>query len=89
MNCPSCKSPTVYSEESSTLVSYQSPNGHNHDDNCLKRYYACMCGRSWVESVRRQCDIPGCGWQGKRTCFCHPDEPKVEQWTDKTMAAHH
>lgn len=61
-----------------TLVSYHSPPGHNHDDNCLVQAYICNhCGHVHRISKRRTC--PVCDWKGKLTCFCH-DGNKVDEW---------
>ena len=62
-----------------TLVGYYSPEGHNHDDNCLKCEYHCKNGHYITLSVRRKCLKEGCTWQGKTTCFCHPTE-KLNEW---------
>jgi hypothetical protein len=86
MKCPDCSTETRHSGTWETLVGYMSHTidgvEHTHDDNCLKRCYACPgCGRSWIESLRRSCTVPGCSWMGKPDCFCHPG-PKVNAWSD-------
>lgn len=86
MKCPNCGTETRHTGTSTTLVGF-SPRlidgvEHDHDDNCLKRGYACnSCGHDWAESVRRTCSVPSCAWRGKETCFCHAG-PKVDAWSD-------
>lgn len=86
MKCPDCGTDTRHGGTWATLVGF-SPRmidgvEHDHDGNCLKRYYRCPnCDRHWTESLRRSCSVPGCEWKGKATCFCHPD-PKVDAWSD-------
>lgn len=63
--------------EQETLVYYQSPEGHNHNDNCLTRTYVCENKHNLIVSKQQKC--PACDWQGKTTCFCHPG-PKVTNW---------
>lgn len=63
--------------EAQTLVGYESPEGHNHDDNCLSRVYICKNGHEQSVFKRRAC--PACDWKGKETCFCHSDV-KVDEW---------
>lgn len=63
--------------ECSTLVGYSSPQGHNHDDNCLFKCYACKNNHTRVISLQRSC--PACDWMGKEKCFCH-DGLKVKKW---------
>lgn len=60
-----------------TLVGYFSPPGHNHDDNCLSATFTCENGHDEKVSVKRRCPNPECDWEGKDSCFCHPDE-KIE-----------
>ena len=79
MKCPVCDKETRHTGMTETLVGYHSPPGHDHDDNCQKRLYACTCGHAWIESKQRGC--PVCDWKGKTTCFCHGGE-KVAEWTD-------
>jgi hypothetical protein len=70
--CPSCGKPLLWDgSESRTLVGYFSPPGHDHDDNCRKRAYSCANGHYVVESIRRRCPVPGCGWVGAPDCFCN------------------
>lgn len=65
--------------ESTTLVGYLSPVGHNHDDNCLKRSYVCSNGHYQTLSKRRRCQV--CDWVGKEECFCHSGK-KVDEWPE-------
>lgn len=81
MQCPTCGEETRHTGTSETLVGYYSEDGHDHDDNCQKRFYRCVNGHSWHESIVRRCSDPTCGWRGKTSCFCHV-EPKVEAWSD-------
>ena len=81
MKCSKCGEETRHAGTSQTLVGYGSPDGHDHDDNCLKRRYECVNGHAWVESVRRRCPAEGCDWRGKADCFCH-EGSKVEAWSD-------
>lgn len=82
MKCPKCKTETKHGGTSQTLVGYQSPPGHDHDDNCKKRFYECEgCGYIWMESRKNRCPVIGCGWVGKEECFCHKGK-KVDEWTD-------
>ena len=79
MNCH-CGEPLKFLREFGTLttyVAYYSPPGHNHDDNCLTRFYQCKNGHTTIVSKRRRCPI--CDWVGKETCFCHPGK-KVDEW---------
>lgn len=62
--------------ELATLVGYESPEGHEHDDNCLSRVYVCSNQHQKKVSLRRSC--PTCDWLGRETCFCHTD-PKVKE----------
>ena len=64
--CPTCKTRVFSYEYSETMVGYYSPDGHNHDDNCLKYSFNCWCGTSWVERKRNSC--PVCPWEGKLRC---------------------
>ena len=77
-NCPLCGGRAVAEGTYATLVGYDSPKGHNHDDNCRKRTYKCEdCGHAWIVSKQNTCPI--CDWVGRETCGCHPD-PKVKNW---------
>ena len=83
--CPKCGSTLGFdrdgARESSTLMGYSSPPGHNHDDNCRKRRYTCKgCGKSVILSKRNTCHA--CDWKGKKTCFCHEGQ-KVDQWPNE------
>src|SRR3954463_7377005 len=90
MKCPECGSETRHSGTSTTLVGFGGPftdasGSHEHDDNCLKRYYRCDNGHDWIESKRRTCNDrhgqPACEWVGKPSGQCHAS-PKVDAWTD-------
>lgn len=63
--------------ESTTLLGYTSPRGHDHDDNCVKRTYRCDEGHDVVVSKRNRCHR--CDWVGKATCPCHTGD-KVNEW---------
>lgn len=77
--CAECGSPfTSHGGTSTTLVGYFSAPGHDHDDNCEKRGYVCANGHPTVVSIRKVCPAPGCGWQGKASCWCCG--VKVESW---------
>lgn len=80
MTCK-CGKPLVASDgrEGSTLVGFYSPPGHDHDDNCRKRWYLCEDGH--VTCVSRQNRCPACGWRGIETCFCCVG-PKVKEWPE-------
>jgi hypothetical protein len=63
-----------------TLVGYgREPNGHYHDDNCLIARGECVNGHKIFLSKRRRCEVPGCDWVGKETCFCHSGK-KIDEW---------
>lgn len=75
-----CGEPFVkHTAESTTLVGYYSEDGHDHDDNCLKRVYICADEHRTLLSIMRTCDR--CDWTGKERCFCHPGD-KVVEWPD-------
>lgn len=66
--------------ETWTLVGYASPPGHDHDDNCVKRYADCpKCKQLCCLSIRRRCNVPGCGWIGKAACDRCGGE-KLDEW---------
>lgn len=69
---------------STTLVGYQSPLGHDHDDNCLTRCYHCPNGHGKTISLRRRCPNLSCDWVGKEKCFCHPGK-KVDRWPGELL----
>ncbi len=81
MNCPNCGAPFVHhSSTYSTLVGFIVTNeGHEHDDNCLKRTYYCANGHKIELSLRRSC--PNCDWKGKKVCSCHDGE-KIDKWPE-------
>lgn len=62
-----------------TTVGYPGSPGHEHNDNCMRRWYRCEDGHKTELSIRRSC--PNCEWQGKEECFCHPGK-KVDQWPE-------
>lgn len=80
LTCPTCGSPSRMVGESTTLVGYYSPPGHDHNDNCVKRRYVCRNEHVWMESRQNRCSTPGCEWVGKASCFCHGD--KVKEWSE-------
>lgn len=76
--CPECGDPFVdHGGTSTTLVGCSSPDGHDHDVNCLKREYRCKNGHYTVLSLVRTC--PACEWTGPDTCFCHEGK-KIARW---------
>jgi len=81
MNCKCGKPLLSYYTEGNTLVGYYSPPGHDHDDNCLSRYYECAAKHTTSISIQRRCSAPGCDWVGKAECFCHKGT-KVTEWPD-------
>lgn len=85
MNCPQCGAPFVsHSYTCSTLVGFIiTDEGHEHDDNCLKRIYVCAYGHSTELSLRRTC--PNCDWKGCKTCSCHKGE-KIDKWPELNPA---
>jgi hypothetical protein len=86
MKCPNCGKETQHSGTYETMVGYHSEPGHDHDDNCLKRHYSCVCGHQWTESLRRKCPNPECDWKGKESCWCHGNTLKVDKWSDPEYA---
>ena len=78
--CETCQEPMNVQHNMSTMVGYLSPPGHNHDDNCLTRRYACRNGHTLDVTRRNRCHA--CGWRGRTTCFCHKGE-KSEFWPDE------
>ena len=78
--CEKCDAPMKYDVEQRTwrtLVGFFSPEGHDHDDNCVSRVYKCPNEHSLTVSKRNHC--PKCNWIGKKSCFCHK-RLKVEEW---------
>ena len=76
----SCNKPLMFDTsrgQFSTCVGYFSPEGHDHDDNCVSRRYVCYAGHIKMVSKRNTCSV--CNWKGKESCFCHP-EGKVDKW---------
>jgi hypothetical protein len=71
--CPTCSAPFIeHNGLIQTLVGYNSPPGHDHDDNCLGATYTCANGHETSLAFQRRCSTPGCDWKGKDECFCHP-----------------
>lgn len=64
-----------------TAVGYDSPPGHDHDDNCVTRAYKCKKGHVVKLSIRRRCPVEGCGWEGKERCSCHKMD-KFDEWPE-------
>lgn len=62
-----------------TLVGYNSPEGHDHDDNCKYKVYHCKNGHH--KKVYKISKCPACDWVGKRECWCH-DGPKYDEWPE-------
>lgn len=60
-----------------TLVMYYSPEGHNHDDNCITRLYKCKNEHYIKLGIIRRCHA--CDWKGSDKCFCCT---KVEKWPE-------
>ena len=60
------------------------PPGHEHDNNCLSRFYVCKNGHRVHFFLRRRC--PACDWRGKETCFCHEGK-KLDRWPEDDIPA--
>lgn len=71
-NCPICGRACESKDYSETLAGYNSPRGHDHDDNCRKFRFACRSGHHFSVRVRNICPTEGCDWKGKESCPCHP-----------------
>jgi hypothetical protein len=83
MNCVKCGGLSEAFGTRKTLVWWNSPPGHDHDDNCMSRHYMCReCGHQHKVSLRRTCPTPGCDWKGRAECFCH-DGSKLDKWPDE------
>ena len=79
MKCKICGEKLSFDSErgeTTTLLGYSSPEGHNHDDNCIVRLYKCINNHEVRISIINSC---GCGWTGKKECFC---SMKVYQWPE-------
>jgi hypothetical protein len=76
-----CKAALVSIDEDicETCVGYFSPEGHDHNDNCMTRIAFCANGGKHVVSLRRSC--PACTWKGKAECWCHGGA-KLDAWPD-------
>lgn len=80
MKCQTCGEETIgYIFEGATLVYYDSPLGHDHDDNCLTRRFVCKSNHVTLVHLRRNC--PACDWRGRESCFCHSGK-KAEVWPE-------
>lgn len=85
VTCSTCNGPlTDHSGNIETLVGYESPPGHDHDDNCVTRVYRCAHGHVNRLSIRRSCSA--CDWRGRATCFCHGGTPKLDEWPSYNLA---
>ena len=82
MKCVICKQEAVMLGETSTYEGFVSPPGHNHDDNCVVRTYACSGGHKYIVSKRNRCPAEGCDWIGIDQCHCHGGI-KVDKWPDE------
>lgn len=65
--------------QSSTLVAYMSPPGHDHDDNCRVSVYMCSNNHRRSISIINRCYNDDCSWVGKTECHC---SEKVEEWPE-------
>lgn len=83
--CAECASPMTLGGTMATMVGYLSPQGHNHDDNCLTASYRCPNGHLARVTHRRKCPADGCNWIGKLECFCHKGE-KVGVWINEVRS---
>jgi hypothetical protein len=72
--CEKCGQPLIHKYETSTLVGYHSPEGHDHDDNCVISEYHCSNGHMYGFRRQNKCSTEGCSWVGKTDCFCSPFE---------------
>ena len=81
--CPKCDQSAVFRSDSvwSTLLWYQTRDGHHHDDNCRSREYRCANGHRFAVSLRNKCSVEGCAWLGRETCFCHKGA-KFDAWPE-------
>jgi hypothetical protein len=82
VNCKTCNEPLVSMGEDiwQTCVGYQSPEGHDHDDNCMSRSALCSAGHSTTIALRRNC--PACDWRGKAECRTCGGGIKLDAWPD-------
>ena len=80
--CRVCKGKLKYVGPMKTMVGYDSPPGHDHDDNCQTKEYYCENGHSFAVSKLIRCPEKGCDWVGKTECFCHPGK-KVDKWPEE------
>ena len=84
--CPDCKAPMSHSGTHETMVGYQSPPGHDHDDNCKKRLYVCDNGHEHRISRQNRCHV--CDWVGKTECSaCYGEwSKKVAHWPEEEQS---
>lgn len=80
--CPECRNVMIAGPTTTTLVGYSSPEGCDHDDNCLTRIYKCKNNHSRKVSIRRVCS--NCSWVGKDDCGCH-SEKKLNHWPGEEL----
>lgn len=79
--CPQCCAPFIAaSDQCETTVGYFSPDGHEHDDNCLTQAFRCANGHTVRGSIQRSCSTVGCDWKGKRDCCGYDRGPKWTYW---------
>ena len=79
MNCDVCGEKAVSNYQTTTLLGFISPAGHNHDDNCVNRVYICQNGHKANISKQNSCPVKDCDWVGIDECFCHKGK-KVKEW---------
>ena len=81
MMCKKCGQTMAYKGICTTLVGYSNgPCGRPHDDNCKFKTWRCPDGHEDGYQVLSWCE---CGWEGKRTCFCHEGEKVDERLIDE------
>ena len=90
INCPTCKEPAIARYGvMETLLGYSrfvddKGKEHHHDDNCLKQNFSCSNDHVWKLSERRRCNVDGCNWVGKDSCFCHPGK-KIDSFHNDSI----
>lgn len=72
LKCSECGAEMSYAGSTSTYVSYISPSGHNHDDNCVVEKYICKNGHHLSIPKRKKCPNPNCDWVGTDYCSNFP-----------------
>ena len=76
MKCKVCDQPMAYRGIGTTLVGISNgPCGKPHDNNCRFKVWWCPDKHEYSIPILNWCE---CGWEGKRTCFCHEGE-KVDE----------